>query len=238
VAKVLLASPRQRLHPPSQQKLLDVNAIIQRLSELPLGLLYLAIGAISALENVFPPFPSDAVVAFGSFLAARGAASPYSTFAVCLAGNLIGASLMYWIGRRYGSGPFMHRLEKWAGAGAEEKMRRLYARYGLPALFISRFLPAVRALVPPFAGAMRLPPIPVALAVISASGIWFAFITWIAFRAGSNWEVLYAKVVRSGTIVGVSATVFVLLVAIALFIRSRRRRRRVAPPATPPVTPS
>jgi membrane protein DedA with SNARE-associated domain len=103
-------------------------------------------------------------------------------------------------------------------------MRRLYARFGLPALFISRFLPAVRALVPPFAGAMRLPALPVALAVVSASGIWFAFITWIAFRAGSNWEVIYARVVKSGTIVGVSAAVFVALIAAALFIRSRRRR--------------
>jgi membrane protein DedA with SNARE-associated domain len=224
VAKVLPALPPQRLHPPSPTKSVDVNAIIQRLSELPLGLLYLAIGAISALENIFPPFPSDAVVAFGSFLAARGAASPYSTFAVCLIGNLIGASLMYWIGRRYGSGPFMHRLEKWAGAGAEEKMRRLYARFGLPALFISRFLPAVRALVPPFAGAMKLPVIPVALAVISASGIWFAFITWIAFRAGSDWDVLYAHIVKSSKVVGSGAATLTVLVIVALYLRYRRKR--------------
>jgi membrane protein DedA with SNARE-associated domain len=59
---------------------------------------------------------------------------------------------MYYIGRRYGSGPFLQRLERWVGKNAEERFLRLYAKYGFPALFVSRFLPAVRSLVPPLAG--------------------------------------------------------------------------------------
>lgn len=201
---------------------MSVDAIITWLSGLQVVALYPAIAIISAIENIFPPFPADAVVAFGSFLAARGKASPYSTFVVAWAGNLAGASLMYYIGRRYGSSAFMTRLERWAGKGAEERLRRLYARYGLPALFISRFLPAVRAVVPPFAGAMKLPPIPVAIAVASASGIWFAFITFVAFRAGSNWEVLYASIVRSGKLIAAAAVALVSVIALVVFVRSRR----------------
>jgi membrane protein DedA with SNARE-associated domain len=181
---------------------LSVDAIIGWLSGLPLGTLYVAIGVISAIENIFPPFPADAAVAFGSFLAARGEASPYTTFLVSWFGNFFGAALMYYVGRRYGSSAFITRLERWAGAGAEQRLLKLYGRYGIPALFISRFLPAVRAVVPPFAGAMKLPPLPVALAVATASGIWFAFLTFVAFRAGSNWEVLYATIVRYGKIIG------------------------------------
>ena len=41
------------------------------LNNLHLGTLYVAIAGLSAFENFFPPFPSDAVVAFGSFLASR-----------------------------------------------------------------------------------------------------------------------------------------------------------------------
>ena len=100
----------------------------------------------------------------------------------------------------------------------------LYEKYGLPALFVSRFLPAVRSLVPPLAGAMKLPPIPVAFAVASASGIWFAFITWIAFRAGSDWDVLYAHIVKSSKVVGSGALALIVLVAAALYVRYRRRR--------------
>jgi membrane protein DedA with SNARE-associated domain len=203
---------------------LSVDSVINWLSELPIGALYVAIAVISAVENIFPPFPADAAVAFGSFLAARGDASPYSTFLVSWVGNFIGAALMYYVGRRYGSSAFMTRLERWAGAGAEQRLMKLYGRYGLPALFISRFLPAVRALVPPFAGAMRLPALPVALAVATASGIWFAFITFVAFRAGSNWEVLYATIVRYGKMIGFSAAGLVVLAAAILYVRHKRKK--------------
>lgn len=208
--------------------MMDVNEIINWLSGLPLGTLYIAIGSISALENIFPPFPADVVVAFGSFLAARGSASPYTTFAVAWLGNLVGASLMYYVGRRFGSSAFMSRLERWAGKGAEQRLMVLYGRYGLPALFISRFLPAVRAVVPPFAGAMRLPPIPVAIAVGAASGIWFAFVTFVAYRAGSNWEVLYATLVRSGKLISIGAAVLVLIAAGVYFYHRRKGKPETA----------
>ena len=207
---------------------MNVEAIINWLSELPIGTLYLAIGSISAIENVFPPFPADIVVAFGSFLAARGKASPYSTFLVAWIGNLAGASLMYYIGRRYGSSAFMSRLERWAGKGAEQRLMSLYGRYGLPALFVSRFLPAVRAVVPPFAGAMKLPILPVTIAVGAASAVWFAFITFIAYRAGEDWEALYATIVKSGKLVTVVA---LALVVVGLLIYFARRKKN------PPVEP-
>lgn len=202
----------------------NVESVIDSLSQLPLGILYLAIAGISAIENIFPPFPADAVVAFGSFLAARGTGSPVSTFLFAWAGNMAGAAFMYYIGRRYGSGPFLQRLERWVGKNAEERFLKLYGKYGFPALFISRFLPAVRSIVPPLAGAMKIPPIPVAIAVAGASGIWFAFITWIAFRAGADWEVLYAKIVKSSKVIGTGAFTLLVLVAIYLYIRYRRRR--------------
>lgn len=203
---------------------MDVEAIINSLSQLPLPTLYLSIVAISAIENVFPPFPADAVVAFGSFLAARGTGSPYSAFLSAWLGNLAGATFMFYVGRRYGSGPFLARLERWVGKDAEGRFMKLYEKYGLPALFISRFLPAVRSLVPPLAGAMKLPPLPVAVAVATASGIWFAFLTWISFRAGSDWDVLYAHIVHSSKIVALVAGIFVGLLAAWLFIRHQRKR--------------
>ena len=203
---------------------MNIEAVIDSLSGLPLPVLYMAIGVISAIENIFPPFPADAVVAFGSFLAARGTGSPYTTFLFAWIGNLLGAALTYYIGRRYGSGPFLIRLERWVGQNAEARFMKLYGRFGLSALFVSRFLPAVRSLVPPLAGAMKLPPLPVALAVATASGIWFAFITWIAFRAGEDWDVLYAHILHSSKIVGLVAFALVAGIALVLFVRHRRNR--------------
>ena len=60
-------------------------------AELPPLALYFALAFAAGIENVFPPLPSDTVVAFGSFIAARGKASPLLTYLSTLSGNLAGA---------------------------------------------------------------------------------------------------------------------------------------------------
>src|SRR4026208_487856 len=115
------------------------------LNALPLGTLYVAIAGLSAFENFFPPFPSDAVVAFGSFLASRANGSPFTVLFLGWLGNVAGASVTYILGRRYGGKAFLHRIEKYAGPTAEERIRKLYKKYGFAGLFGSRFLPGVRA---------------------------------------------------------------------------------------------
>ena len=132
---------------------------------------------------------------------------------------------MYWVGRRYGSSALVSRLERWAGKGSEKKLMDLYGRWGMPALFISRFLPAVRAVVPPFAGAMKLPAIPVAIAISLASAVWFAFITFIAYRAGEDWDQLYATILKSGKYAGMGAIALVVIIAVVIFIVRRRKKK-------------
>src|SRR5919199_2846192 len=94
-----------------------MQAVLDWLASLPPGLLYLAIGAFAAVENVFPPIPADVVVAFGSFLAARGHGTAAGAFFSTWVGNLAGAMLMYAVGRRYGAARVAARLR---GAGASE----------------------------------------------------------------------------------------------------------------------
>ena len=192
------------------------------LGQLPLGTLYVAIIALSAFENFFPPFPSDGVVAFGSFLVARAKGSPLTVWLLGMIGNVGGAIVMYALSRKYGAETFKRRLEKFGGPTAEKKMHDLYARYGVFALFVSRFLPGVRAIVPPFAGAMKLPAGRVIFAIASASAVWFGFITFLAFRAGDNWELLQSYLVRSGKAAGIIA---VAITALAVGVWLVRRRQ-------------
>ena len=90
---------------------------------------------------------------------------------------------------------------------------------------MSRFLPGVRAIVPPFAGAMKLPAARVLLSVASASAVWFALITFLAFRAGDNWDVVQHYLVRSGKVAGAIAIGIVLL-SVALWLYKRRGKKR------------
>ena len=195
------------------------------LGDLPLGSLYLAIGVLSAFENFFPPFPSDAVIAFGSFLADRAHGSAITVFLLGWFGNVAGAGITYTLGRRFGSKAFLRRIEKYAGPDAEVRIKRLHKKYGFTGLFVSRFLPGVRAIVPPFAGAMRLPAFKVMLSVASASAVWFGLITFLAFRAGDNWDVVERYIVRSGKVAGMIAIAIVVL-SVGIWLWKRQAKKR------------
>ena len=200
-----------------------LHSITTWLGDLPLGSLYIAIAALSAFENFFPPFPSDAVIAIGSLLADRAHGSPFTVFLLGWAGNVAGAGVTYTLGRKFGAKVFLRRIERFAGPDAEDRIRKLHKKYGVVGLFVSRFLPGVRAIVPPFAGAMRLPALRVMLSVGAASAVWFALLTFLAFRAGDNWDLLQKYLVRSGKVAGAVA---VLIVLIALGFWWWRRRKK------------
>ena len=196
--------------------------IIERLSGVPLVVLYPTLGLLAAVENIFPPLPTDAVVAFGSFLAARGQGNPWATFLITWLSNVAGAAGMYWTGRRYGRSVLTRGFAKWMGPDAEVRLARSYRRYGIPSLFVSRFLPAVRAVVPIFAGAAKLPFVPVIVIMATASGIWYAFLTIIAFRAGSDWETLQSTIASYSRAITILAAVMVLAAA-AIWWKKRRK---------------
>ena len=191
------------------------------LSSIPTTLLYLLLGAISAIENVVPPVPADTVVAFGSFLAARGHGTAIGAFTATLVGNLSGAMAMYGVGRRYGAASLERRL---AAPSSARRLQGFYGRYGLLALFASRFIPGVRALVPPFAGALRLPAGRVAFVLGTASAIWYGIITVLAFRVGSDWDALGARIGEWNRWLLIAAGILVAAMGALWFARRQRRR--------------
>lgn len=196
------------------------------LTSLPPLALYLTLAAAAALENVFPPLPSDSVVAFGSFLAARGNATPTGTFLATWVGSVGGAMLVYATARRFGADWLHARLRRFGGEQREHTLERMYRQYGSLALFLSRFLPGVRAVVPPFAGALQVPPVRAAAAIGLASGIWYGIITIVAYRVGADWDALRSRVGSlSRTAAILAAAVAAVLVAFWL-IRRRIRGRQ------------
>lgn len=201
--------------------------VLEWLSALPTPALYLALVITAALENFFPPLPADTIVAFGSFLAARGEATAVGAFLATWFGNVAGAMAVYGLGRRYGAEEVLRRIRSYGPAGqrAESRLEKLYVRYGVLALFLSRFLPGVRALVPPFAGAMRMPVVPVLAAVAVASGIWYGLVTMVAYRVGSDWDLLRARLTEvSRTATLVAGTILTLIVLGWVVYRVIRKR--------------
>jgi membrane protein DedA with SNARE-associated domain len=199
-----------------------MSGFIAWLSHVPLAALYLIMALFAAVENVFPPIPADTVVALGSWLAARGQGSPLWAFLATWIGNVAGASAMYFVGRRHGTAWVERRFPSIADEKNERRMRELHGKYGAASLLLSRFIPGVRAVVPPFAGALRLPPVTSLASIAIASGVWYGLVSYLAFRAGADWGALTARIARYGRWSAFGAGVVIGGGALVWFMRRRR----------------
>jgi len=202
----------------------NLQALLDWLTGLPQSTLLGAMTLLAALENIFPPIPADVLIAFGAFLAARADASPLPAFFAVLGGNVAGALVMYALGRRFGASWTERKFHLKHTDTADARLSSWYARYGVASLFLSRFIPGVRAIVAPFAGALRTPVLLTALAITGASTIWYGLLTIVAFRAGNDWETLVKTVGRLARNSGLIAVGLVLVIVAVWYFRRRQRR--------------
>jgi membrane protein DedA with SNARE-associated domain len=199
-----------------------VQSLLDWLVTLSPATLYTVLALTAALENIFPPFPSDVVVAFGSFIAAQGPGTALGVFLTTWIGNVGGAMLVYALGRRYGAERLERRLAGKRAESRNARIRAMFRKYGMPAVFVSRFVPGVRALVPAIAGALRLPVALTLIMIACASAIWYGLITLVAFRVGADWPRLSALIARYSSRAGIIGTA-ILVLGILIWLLVRRR---------------
>jgi membrane protein DedA with SNARE-associated domain len=200
-----------------------MDGVLAWLGSLPPAALYVILALVAATENFVPPIPADVIVAFGAFLAAREHRSPIPTIIAVVIGNVGGAVAMFAMGRRFGAEWIRRRLRV-MGEGAEQRVRNWYARFGLPALFLSRFLPAVRAVVPPLAGAIRVPATGAIIAIATASTLWYATLAVLAYRLGANWDRVTAAIGQFQRTAAIVAGAVVAVGLVAWWVVRRRKR--------------
>lgn len=205
-----------------------MHGLIAWLSGLPVAVLYLVLAIAAALENVFPPVPADTVVALGSWLAARGQGSAILAFLAPVLGNIAGAAGMYFVGRAHGAAWIHRRFPALGDVRHQERLAEGYGRHGVTALVLSRFIPGLRALVPPFAGAMKVPAGRAIAAMSVASFVWYGTISYLAYRAGADWDALSHAIRRSGTIVATGAAILLVLALVAWRFSRRRQAGEAA----------
>ncbi|WP_373058146.1 DedA family protein [Gemmatimonas sp.] len=199
--------------------------ILAWLSSLPEPLLYGALVLAAFAENIFPPLPADTVIALGAFVAARGNGTAIGVFTATMIGNIGGAMIMYGLGHRFGLPWLMQRVPSLFPAGATERITERFRTQGLFAVIVSRFLPGVRALVPPLAGAMGIGAVRALLAMSLASAAWYGLVCVLAFRAGANADVLLERIAGQQRTVGLVAAAIVLAAVGVIWWRRQRNSR-------------
>jgi membrane protein DedA with SNARE-associated domain len=200
-----------------------MGGVLDWLAGLPPVALYAALALAAAVENFFPPVPADTVVAFGAFLAARGDATLAGAFLSTWAGNVGGAMTVFFLARRLGSVWLAKRLQRFGGEARRERLEAMYRSRGAVGLFLSRFVPGLRALAPPMAGALKLPVRRTALIIGVASALWYGTISLLAYHLGARWEDVQSRVTSFSRWTAIAAGAAVL-VAIGVWLVRRRKR--------------
>jgi membrane protein DedA with SNARE-associated domain len=187
-----------------------LDAVLSFFVGLPPFLIYLVLGAGSALENIVPPIPADAFVLGGGFLSALGGLDAPLVFLVTWSTNVLSALAVYQISRAHGPSFFQHGWGRHLlNHHQMERLRLFHEEWGVVAIFLTRFLPGLRAMAPAVAGVSRLGWWRVAPPVAVASAIWYGALVWLGSTAGTHLDEIKERVDQANLmLLGIALVLF------------------------------
>ena len=158
---------------------------------------YLGVFLLIAIENIFPPIPSEVILLFGGALTAAALGGKLSIFWMIVAAtlaSLAGAILLYYIGKILKT----ERLKRIV-SGRVGKVLRLkpadidradkwFDEKGNITVFICRCVPLLRSLISIPAGMSEMPMGKFILYTVVGSAIWNTILVTIGHNLGNNWE--------------------------------------------------
>ena len=186
-------------------------------------------GVAIALENLFPPLPSEIILPLAGFTAAKGTLGLVEVLIWTTVGSIVGALALYgigaWLGRRrmYAIAQRMPLIK----IEDVERTEAWFERHGSKAVFFGRMIPIFRSLISIPAGIERMPLIRFTLLTAAGSAIWNTIFVLAGFYLGANWHIvedyagIFQKIVIAAVVIGVVTWIIVR-------VRQVRRNRLAA----------
>ncbi|MCX5530495.1 DedA family protein [Streptomyces sp. NBC_00006] len=183
-------------------------------------------GLAIALENLFPPLPSEVILPLTGFAAGQGAISLASALFWTTLGSVVGAAVLYWIGRVIGRDR-MYAL--WGRlplvkVSDLEKTEAWFQRHGTKAVLLGRMVPIFRSLISIPAGVERMP-LPVFLSLTAVGSlVWNSVLVLAGYWLGDQWDLVETYVgVISKVVLGAALVALVAYLVVRLRGRGRHR---------------
>lgn len=145
-----------------------------------------------ALENIFPPIPSEMVLPFAGALSAKGELNFWWAIAAGTLGSLIGAIVLYAIGyiaREAGVRRLVESYGKYVFISERDLDRSVewFERYGEAVVFFGRLIPLIRSIISVPAGYARMNFLRFLIYTTLGTTLWNVILTWIGRILGENW---------------------------------------------------
>lgn len=195
----------------------------------------LGAGLAIALENVFPPLPSEIILPLAGFTASRGDMSLIGALVLTTLGSVVGAMFWYAVGAAVGrdrtrailAGLPLIKLKD------VDRAEAWFDKHGVKTVFFGRMIPIFRSFISVPAGVSRMS-LTVFLAFTTlGSAIWNTVFVLAGYQLGESWHRVeeYADVFQKIVIVVVAlAVVAAIVFGIVRWNRDRHDAQHRAPP--------
>jgi membrane protein DedA with SNARE-associated domain len=190
---------------------------------------YPGITFLIALEAVFPLTPSEVVLSLAGSLSATGRFNFVAVLASATLGSLIGASILYGVGRLGGEeriGNWLDRYGKWLLLTRDDLQgsRAWFRKYGSVSVMLARIIPGMRTIVSVPAGLAHMPYPEFLLFTGIGTTLWNGVLVGAGYFLGNNWDQVQGWLAPIGPIV-----YGIMFLVIFAFI-GRRLWTRFGPP--------
>lgn len=184
-------------------------------------------GLAIALENLFPPLPSEVILPLTGFAAGQGVISLYSALFWTTLGSVVGAVALYQIGALFGRDRMYALWERIPLVKVSDlkKTEDWFVKHGMKAIFFGRMIPIFRSLISVPAGLERMPLPTFVLLTALGSFLWNFILVMAGYLLGDQWDLVerYVGVLSKAVLVLVVAA---LAVAVVRRVRARRADRQ------------
>ena len=202
-----------------------VEEIITFLRTINPLLIYFAVFGIAYLENIFPPFPSDVIVAFSGALAALTNVSLSLVFLFAVFGSTLGFVTMYFIGKIAGDKILETGKIKFISVDLVKKVENWFQRYGYFLIVANRFLAGTRAIISFFAGMSELDLKKTLLLSAISATIWNLVLVSVGFYVGHNLHKISYYITTYNKIVFGILVLIALIFTIKILLKNFRRNK-------------
>jgi membrane protein DedA with SNARE-associated domain len=189
---------------------------------------YIGIALLIAIENIFPPIPSEIILTFGGFMTTQSNMNIWLVALSATIGSVAGAIILYGIGRLVSPQRLTWLLDKWGRILRIKKSDLIKAedwfiRHGNSTVFLCRFIPIVRSLISIPAGMARMKIGKFLFYTILGTAIWNTVLIYLGALAGENWKSILTYLNTYSYIAGLILAVLGICF-VAWFIKKRTAR--------------
>lgn len=189
---------------------------------------YVAVFLLIALENIFPPLPSELILTFAGALTTIGNFGIINMIIASTAGAILGALILYYVGRLLNRDTLnkllSERIGKILGLTPEKllKAENYFQTHGNKAVFFGRFVPLVRSLISLPAGMSKFNLKDFLIWTSLGTLIWNSFLIGAGHLAGNAYQTVINEYEH---IVMPILVIICILVIAALFIKKKRKTK-------------